>query len=316
MGAPTGRLNRHSERAMYRSRALIIVADDFGIGPETSRAILELAGAGRVTGSVLLVNSPHAEASVRAWRKSGSAPALGWHVCLTLDRPILPPGAVPSLVRPDGSFRPLGAFLKQLLLGRINPSEIAAELRAQQGRFVELVGAPPEFLNGHHHIHCFAPIGRLLIELFAEQRPLPYLRRVREPWRLLWQIPGAHTKRLVLSLLGRVTSWRQDRAGFPGNDWLAGITDPRNLEDPDYLVRWLTHIPGDVVELTCHPGHPDPTLPGRDGTDADGLLRRRIRELELLRDDRFLDAVRRAGFVLTAPAQLAHRNGRRSRHVA
>ena len=32
---------------------------------------------------------------------------LGWHPCLTLDRPVLPRARVPSLVD-DGRFRPLG----------------------------------------------------------------------------------------------------------------------------------------------------------------------------------------------------------------
>ena len=57
-----------------------------------------------ITGTVLLVNSPHAEAAVSAWRRAGSRPELGWHPCLTLDAPILPPSRVPSLVAPDGRF--------------------------------------------------------------------------------------------------------------------------------------------------------------------------------------------------------------------
>ena len=41
-------------------RFLVVVADDFGIGPGTSQAILELGQLGRVTGTTLLVNSPFA----------------------------------------------------------------------------------------------------------------------------------------------------------------------------------------------------------------------------------------------------------------
>src|SRR5205823_10069553 len=37
---------------MEPHRCLMVVADDYGIGPETSRAILELAQAGVVTGTV------------------------------------------------------------------------------------------------------------------------------------------------------------------------------------------------------------------------------------------------------------------------
>ena len=72
-------------------RFLVVTADDFGIGPATTHGILELALQGRVTATVLLVNSPHAEAAVRAWRQAGCVPELGWHPCLTLDRPVRPP---------------------------------------------------------------------------------------------------------------------------------------------------------------------------------------------------------------------------------
>src|SRR5262249_60479832 len=78
-------------------RYLIVAADDFGIGPATSQGILDLAVLGRVTATVLLVNSPYAEPAVRAWRQAGQPVELGWHPCLTLDRPVLPPEIVPSL---------------------------------------------------------------------------------------------------------------------------------------------------------------------------------------------------------------------------
>ena len=47
-------------------RALLVVADDFGIGPPTTAGILHLARKGVVTASVMLVNSPYAEAAVAA----------------------------------------------------------------------------------------------------------------------------------------------------------------------------------------------------------------------------------------------------------
>ena len=57
-------------------RQLVIVADDFGIGPDTDRGILELASSGLVTGTTLLVNSPHAPAAVAAW--TAQAGQLSW----------------------------------------------------------------------------------------------------------------------------------------------------------------------------------------------------------------------------------------------
>src|SRR4051812_21166676 len=100
---------------MDATRLLLVTADDFGIGPETSRGILELAARGVVTATALLVNSPHAEDAVHAWRRAGGPADLGWHPCLTLDRPVSPPGRVPSLVDAHGRLWPLCRFLRQLL---------------------------------------------------------------------------------------------------------------------------------------------------------------------------------------------------------
>jgi predicted glycoside hydrolase/deacetylase ChbG (UPF0249 family) len=295
---------------MSPSRYLVVVADDFGIGPAVSRAILELAAEGRITATVLLVNSPYAEQAVRAWRQAGKPVELGWHPCLTLDRPVLPADRVPSLVGPDGCFWPLGAFLRRSLLGALRAEEVRAELRAQYRRFFDLVGRPPSVVNSHQHIQLFRPVGRELLDLLGRCRRLPYLRRIREPHRLLVQIPGARLKRTVLSLLGRRQAREQDRFGFPGNDWLAGITDPPYVADPEFLVRWLTRLPGEVVELTCHPGYLDLSLLGRDCTEDDGMLQRRVRELELLRLPSFSAACRQAGLYLAAPARIGRMHAR------
>lgn len=285
-------------------RYLIVTADDFGIGPATSQGILDLAVSGPVCATVLLVNSPYAEAGVNAWRQAGRPLELGWHPCLTLDAPVLPPSQVPSLVGKNGRFRALGAFLARLLLGRIRATEIEAELTAQYHRFRDLVGKPPTLVNTHHHVQVFPPIGRILRRVLQSVRPRPYVRCVREPWRLLRAVPGARVKRLVLSGLGRGQARHLQRDEFPGNDWLAGITNPANVWDPDFLVRWLQNTPGTVVELTCHPGYLDATLVGRDCTLEDGQLERRVREFHLLRHASFRTACQQAAFTLIAPSEL------------
>lgn len=285
-------------------RQLVIVADDFGIGPETDRGILELATAGLVTGTTLLVNSPHAAAAVAGWNRAGRPLDLGWHPNLTLDRPVLPPDAVPTLVRPDGTFWPLGAFMRRSLLGRMSPAEVAAELTAQYRRFVELADGPPALVNSHQHASLFRPVGRALFDLLAARPDRPFVRRVREPWRLVARVPGARVKRLVLDRLGRRQSRDLDRAGFPGCDWLAGITDPPFVADPRFHARWLAAVPGRTVELICHPGYHDPTLVGRDAAADDEWVRRRVDELALFCRPELPEQIRAAGFELVRPAAL------------
>jgi predicted glycoside hydrolase/deacetylase ChbG (UPF0249 family) len=285
-------------------RQLIVIADDYGIGPATSAGILELANRGVVTGSVLLVNSPYAENDVADWHKAGQPMELGWHPNLTLDAPILPAARVPTLVNSQGLFWPLGAFMKKLFFGRIRADEVAAEFQAQLARFVDLVGQPPGLVNSHQHVSIFAPEGQILMALLQEQKPRAYIRRVREPWGMIRRIRGARTKRAFLNFHGRAMSRLQAACGFPGNDWLGGVTDPAWVKRSHFFEDWLTAIPGARVEMSCHPGFRDETLLGRDCQAHDGLMQRRVDELQLLRRPDFFQAVARSGFQLVRPARL------------
>jgi predicted glycoside hydrolase/deacetylase ChbG (UPF0249 family) len=306
----------HEEQRMDATRFLVVIADDFGIGPETSRGILELAARGIVTGTVLLTNSPYAADAVRQLRRSGVPLDLGWHPCLTMDPPVAGAGRVRSLVGPDGCLWPLRQFVPRLLLGRLCPQEIEIELNAQYDRFLELAGHPPSVVNAHQHVSLFPPVGRILRTLLARRGPLPYMRRIREPWALLRSIPGARLKRGVLNALGRLESWGLDRLGFAGNDTLAGITDPAWVKDEAFFTRWLGRVSGRVAELACHPGHRDDTVAGRDCPAGHALIERRIDELRLLGRPEFLAACRAAGFVRVAPSRLPSPPARGLSHAA
>jgi chitin disaccharide deacetylase len=301
---------------MTRTRSLLVIADDFGIGPETSRGILDLARLGRVTGTVLLVNSPYAEQAVEAWRAAERRLEVGWHPCLTLDRPILPPERVPSLVDPSGKFLSLGRFLLRSTLGRIDPAHIDKELRAQLGRFIELTGSPPRLINFHHHLHVFPPVDRIVMQILSELEPRPYLRRVTEGAWVLCRVPGGRLKRLFLTWHGRRCSRALANAKLPTNETLAGISTPKSVLDPEYLRRWIRMVRGDIVELTCHPGHWDETLVGRDCSSDDGRVQARVEEFKHLSGPVFAEACREAGLAITKPAEILARISRSARHAA
>jgi chitin disaccharide deacetylase len=290
--------------AFRPKRFLVVVADDFGMGPHTSAGILDVADRGAITASVLLVNSPHAEQAVRSWRQRGCPMELGWHPNLTLDAPLSPSYRVPSLVGRDGKLCPLNGFLRRWSLGGLNAQELERELAAQLERFRDLVGYLPTVVNTHQHVGVFAPVGDILMKVLKDRGCRPYLRRVREPLGSLLGVPGARVKRALLNLQGRRLAKRQEKEEFPGNDWLAGITDPPWVKNADFFRRWLHAVPGQQVELMCHPGYQDPTLLGRDCQIGDGLLQRRVDELLLLKNPTFLEAVHDAGFTLATPLEL------------
>lgn len=289
---------------MGSHRLLVVVADDFGIGPETSRGILELGQEGRVTASVLLVNSPYAADAVTAWNRAGRPLELGWHPCLTLDAPLLPPGEVPSLVDAAGRFWRLGPFLRRIATGRIRRGEVAAEFAAQHRRFSELVGHGPTVVNSHQHVALFPPVGRALLDVLARHPHPTFVRNNREGNATLTRVPGARWKRTLLSALGRRFARQSAARGYAGCEELLGVTDPPCVADEHFLVRWLTNATGVTMELMCHPGHDDATLVGRDCCRDDECVTRRVNEYHLLRLASFHEACRRAGMRLAAPSEL------------
>ena len=280
---------------MKTLRPLVVIADDFGIGPETTRGILELAASGVLSGTVMMVNSPYAESAVASWRAAGQPIEVGWHPCLTMDAPVASIDRVRSLVDESGRMWTLGKFLMKVQLGLVRADHLRIELQAQYERFIALTGQAPSVVNSHQHVSLFGPIGAILRDVLRRQPTRPYIRRVREPLRTMIRVPGAWIKRLGLSTLGRIQTRAQIRDGFPGADWLAGITDPTWIKDPAFFERWLNSISGSSVELMVHPGYLDETLIGRD-CGVDDRLQRRVDELDLLRRPAFLDACRAARF--------------------
>jgi len=286
---------------VYSKRVAIITADDFGIGPATSQGIIDLAKLGLISASVLLVTSPHAAGAVSAWRRAGQPLELGWHACLTLDGPILPPREVPSLIAPDGRFWPLPSFLARLLSGRVCRGDVEAELRAQYARFQDLVGSSPSMVNAHHHLQIFPPVGRIVHSLLAKARPLPYVRRVREPWKAWVRLSGGRGKRALLSALGTKAARELDALGFPGNHWWLGIDRWVSIAEPGHLVSSLKRVPGGVLEFVCHPGYLDGTLVGRDCASNDGRsLHMRLAQLNWLREGRLVEACRAAQWTIVS----------------
>jgi predicted glycoside hydrolase/deacetylase ChbG (UPF0249 family) len=283
-------------------RFAAIVADDYGIGPETSRGILDLANDGIITATVLIVNTPDAERATGAWFNANPNADFGWHPNLTLDRPLSKPEDIPSLVQPDGTFWPLAKLLKRLLFRQIAFDDVQKEWTAQLTRFIELTGRAPDLVNSHQHVSLFSPCRAALFKVLQARNLRPYMRRVIEPQQTLMRVPGARLKRTVLTLFGR----RSARHGgeLPGCDWLLGVTDHSSVNDERFWERRFRHLgQRGNVEVCCHPGYRDVTLVGRDCAVGDGL-ERRPRETQLLRLPTFHDSLNEAGFRPVRPTQV------------
>ena len=95
---------------------LIVNADDFGMAPAITDAIIDCHRRGIVTSTSLMANLPAAEHA--AWRAQ-EVPGLGVgiHLNLTQGPPLSPPERIPMLVGTDGEFLPKSEQLRRLRSG-------------------------------------------------------------------------------------------------------------------------------------------------------------------------------------------------------
>jgi predicted glycoside hydrolase/deacetylase ChbG (UPF0249 family) len=273
---------------------LIVNADDFGIAEAVNRGIAEAFDRGIVTSTSIMATGPAFEHAVDLAR-SRPGLAVGAHLVLTEQRPLVGPDAAPTLVGPDGRFP---AHLTQLfgkhLRGRISLTEVRLELDTQLQR-IRAAGIAISHIDGHQHVHVLPGIAAIVAELAAKHgvsavrypaervrrymlRSLRHIRRLAEQAALSAFCASAPLKHLR----------RSDAfVGF----YFGGRLDEGNL------ATVLAGLPaGGTVELMCHPGHED-MQPSGDwayawAAERDALTSPRIRALVA---ERGLELIARSG---------------------
>ena len=270
---------------MSEGLKLIVNADDFGISEAVNRGIVEAHVRGIVTSTSIMATAPKFEHAVELARQRPSL-AVGVHLVLTEQRPLIGAAAAASLVRSDGTFEPhLKQLLKKRLRGLVAMSEVRSELDAQIRR-VRSAGIAINHLDGHQHVHVLPGISRVVAELAAAhgisavrypaERVRGYmLRSVKHAPRVIEQ--AALNMFCASSPLARLR--RSDEfVGF----YFGGRLDEANLETV------ISGLPTrGTVELMCHPGD-EGMRPTDDwhyawAAERDALISPRIRELLLAR---------------------------------
>jgi predicted glycoside hydrolase/deacetylase ChbG (UPF0249 family) len=238
---------------------LILNADDFGLAPGVTRSILELAGSAALTSATLMATSRHAPEAAAA--AGASKLGIGCHVVLVDGEPSLPPGQIPALA-PSRVFRPtLGAFVRDLLLGRIPGSELEAEAVAQIRR-AQSMGIRITHLDTHKHTHMFPRVLRPLL-CAALLCGVPAIRNPFEPEWAIRSTPHAPALRRaqvrLLRMQRRAFLRSVEQAGLATTDGAIGVLATGTL-DTEALQSLLASMPSGTWELVCHPGHVDQQL--------------------------------------------------------
>jgi predicted glycoside hydrolase/deacetylase ChbG (UPF0249 family) len=272
-------------------RRICLCADDYGISRSVDHAIRDLLARGRISATSVMVLAPAFDAgeaqALQALRDNGDA-TVGLHVTLTAPfRPM------------SENFKPLrrGVFPRlQTMLGlatarRLDPASLSREIATQLQAFADAFGGPPDFVDGHQHVHLFPQVRDAFVDAVARHAPNAWVRQCGRPPK---QAGRWHDRKgLLLDILSVAFRRRAAHYGLRSNTAFAGTYDFR--EDADMAALFTRFFDGlpDGGLVMCHPGLVDAEL-----RRLDPLTTLREREYAYFGSDGFARLLQDQGIVL------------------
>jgi predicted glycoside hydrolase/deacetylase ChbG (UPF0249 family) len=230
---------------------LIVNADDFGYSPGQNYGIIDAFQKGIVRSATLMANAPATHHAIEL-AKANPDLGVGVHLVLDMNRPILAPEQVPSLVTAEGVFR---RWAYDSLLN-LEDSEVEAEWRAQI-EYVIGQGLAPTHLDSHHHFHWHPQLIGITCKL-AQGYNLP-IRSLSENY-------GSGEEYQVLASVRHVPCVTEF--------FDTGVSE-------DFFLNFFAnypHLRDETVELMCHPAFLDDVILTKSSYKV-----QRVRELAVLK---------------------------------
>lgn len=236
-------------------KCLIVTADDFGMSLPVNEGIEASHTNGILSATSLMTGGAAFEDAVARARR---LPALGvgLHIHLVDSRPVLPPGQIPDLVEPDGSFsNNPERFGFNLFFSSEMRRQAEAEITAQFERFAK-TGLVMDHINGHHHFHMH-PVVTDAIAKLAPKFGSPPVRFPVEPF-------GPSLRAGADKPVRRFFNWafyagltyrmrrKLESTGLSLNDHVFGVTDTGGMTEKR-ILDYLDNLPDGVTELYAHP---------------------------------------------------------------
>ena len=235
----------HSGEGRLDGRSICICVDDFGLYPGINEAVLRLADAGTVHATGCMVGAPHWRAGAAALRE-----VRGLDVGLHLDFTERPLNAA--------ARRGLQSVILSSYFGGLDRALVRTEIKTQLDEFEAAMDHPPDFIDGHQHVHQLPVIrDELLAELQRRYRgaaPLPWIRSTRRARRAVVGLGEGFKAWFIEQIGAAALAGLARQAGCRQNAHLLGVYDfsggTRRYEA--LLANWLAGaLPGDL--LMCHP---------------------------------------------------------------
>ena len=276
-------------------RRIWLCADDYGISRSVNAAIRELILRGRINATSVMTAAPHfdaAEAEALDELNSGiKRAALGLHVALTAPFKPTSEGFAPLS---HGHFLPLQKMTRVAVTRQLNLERLVIEIAMQVQAFVMAFGRPPDFIDGHQHVHLFPQVRDAALKVAAQAAPEAWVRQCGRP-RSARRLRDR--KELLLDILSVGFRRKARQLGVATNPAFAGAYN--FVGKPDFAAlfpRFLAGLP-DGGLIMCHPGIVDAEL-----KRLDPLTHQREREFAYLNSADFPKLLAKSGAALATPA--------------
>lgn len=270
---------------MPASKTIYLCADDYGYNPAVSSAIRHLIENQRLNATSCMVNMPDFPAEAKALLALSAPIFIGLHLDFTEGNFLSAP------TKPVYSLKKLILIAHTRLIDKIF---IEQEIRAQLDRFEAAFGCPPDFIDGHQHIHQLPVIRNILLKIYKERLPASCQLRNTFPVCTagkFWCKSG-----VIAATGGWYFSRMLKKDRIPHNPQFSGIYN----FSPDCSYRmlfkaWLTAIQDNVL-IMCHPG-----LSAMDSGDS--IAQARSMEYNYLSSNDFLQDCIEANVILKCPTR-------------
>jgi predicted glycoside hydrolase/deacetylase ChbG (UPF0249 family) len=263
-----------------------LVADDYGISPAVNAAIRDLLARKRLSATSVMVVAPAFTLEEAEAVGTIDGAAIGLHVTLTAPFKPLSRNFAPLT---DGAFPKLGSLAAWALLKRIDPLTVAQEVRTQIAAFMSAFGRPPDFIDGHQHVHLLPGVSEGFLSAVQATAPGAWVRQCG-------RAKGARTpdtKARLLDLFSARFRRRAATLGVRTNPVFAGAYAFRpQARFADLFPTFLTGM-SDGGVIMCHPGVVDAGLAA-----LDPLTTLREREYEYFKGEAFPALLRGRGVTL------------------
>jgi predicted glycoside hydrolase/deacetylase ChbG (UPF0249 family) len=229
------------------ARRIVLCADDYGYSPGVSRGIRELLERERLSATSCMVVYPEFETDGSMLRPFVEHADIGLHFTLTVNRTI---GGVAweAHVHPP----PL--------------QHVVSELEQQVTKFADVIGRPPDYIDGHQHIQVLPVVRDAVVQV--ARRIGAYVRSTRDPIGIaMCRRPGVFES-IYLARASRKLAALARTAGVLTNHGFRGVRTFREKGPFRLLFRRMIKDAGTGCLVMCHPGYPDALLSERDSVQT------------------------------------------------